>query len=55
MEIAELVLKYMKALAWPLGAAIMAYLFRDQVRDALRRAMRIEVKRGGVVVVLAAP
>ena len=47
MEIARLVLEYLKALAWPLVALTIAMLFRHEVRALLAR-MRKAALPGGV-------
>lgn len=51
MEIAKLVLEYWKASVWPLVFVIAVLVFRDQIRDALRRARSIDAM--GVNVELA--
>ncbi|WP_433225581.1 hypothetical protein [Actinomadura formosensis] len=51
MEIAKLVLEYWKASVWPLVFVIAVLVFRDQIRDALKRAKTFDAM--GVSVELA--
>lgn len=51
MEIAELVLEFWKASIWPIAFLTAVMLFRDQIRDALKRAKTVDAM--GVSVELA--
>ncbi|TDB88344.1 hypothetical protein E1264_11720 [Actinomadura sp. KC216] len=51
MEIAKLILEFVKALVWPLVFVIAVFVFRDQIRDAFQRARTIDAM--GVNVELA--
>ncbi|MFE9340855.1 hypothetical protein ACFYMQ_29560, partial [Streptomyces sp. NPDC007063] len=48
MEIAELVLKYVKALAWPLTVGALAWCLRSYLRDAFARMTRLETPAGSI-------
>lgn len=47
MEIARLVLEYVKALAWPVTAFVMALMFRRQIRAILARIKKVALPGGG--------
>ncbi|WP_328678442.1 hypothetical protein [Streptomyces sp. NBC_00343] len=48
MEVAELVLKYVEALAWPMVTAGAVWGMRDHIRGAFARITRLETPAGTV-------
>ncbi|GAA2095173.1 hypothetical protein GCM10009801_63750 [Streptomyces albiaxialis] len=48
MEVAELVLKYVEALAWPVTVGILAWCLRAHLREAFGRMTRIETPAGAL-------
>ncbi|KIF75872.1 hypothetical protein QR77_22230 [Streptomyces sp. 150FB] len=48
MVIAELVLKYIQALAWPLVTLGLAWVLRGQIRGAFARMTRLETPAGAI-------
>jgi hypothetical protein len=46
VEIAELVLKYVQALVWPLITLTLVYILRAHLRDAFARMTRVETPAG---------
>ncbi|MDQ0796193.1 hypothetical protein [Streptomyces sp. B1I3] len=48
MEIAELVLKYVEALAWPLVTLVLVYGLRAHIRGAFGRLTRLETPAGSL-------
>lgn len=48
MEIAELVLKYLRALVWPGVVITLAVVFRHQLADAFKRVTRLETVAGSL-------
>ncbi|MFF2655567.1 hypothetical protein [Streptomyces sp. NPDC058045] len=48
MDVAELVLEYVKALAWPLVAVGLGLLFRNQLASVIDRVSRVETPAGSV-------
>ncbi|WP_329254307.1 hypothetical protein OG223_28135 [Streptomyces sp. NBC_01478] len=48
MQIAELVLKFIQALAWPLVTTILAWLFRRQLQQMFSRVTRLETPAGAM-------
>lgn len=48
MEIAELVLKYLQALAWPGVVLTLAVIFRHQLADVFKRVTRLETVAGSL-------
>jgi hypothetical protein len=49
MELAKLVLEYVKALAWPITAAALALMFRQEIRAILARIRKAALP-GGVAI-----
>ncbi|MGJ5693928.1 hypothetical protein GTW50_12745 [Streptomyces sp. SID7815] len=54
MEIAKLVLEYVKALAWPVFAAVLLWALRAQLRDVVSRLTRVETPAGSAEFAAAA-
>lgn len=48
MEVAELVLKYLEAVVWPLVVAGLGWTLRDQLRSAFARVSRLETPAGAI-------
>lgn len=48
MEIAELVLKYVEALVWPLVVVVLAWSFRRHLKRAFDRMTRLETPAGAI-------
>ncbi|MFB7709821.1 hypothetical protein [Streptomyces sp. NPDC056105] len=48
MQIAELVLKFIQALAWPLVTMFLAWLFRSQLQQMFSRVTRLETPAGAM-------
>ncbi|GGR57065.1 hypothetical protein GCM10010236_06450 [Streptomyces eurythermus] len=48
VEIAELVLKYVQALVWPLITLTLVYVLRAHLRDAFARMTRLETPAGSI-------
>lgn len=49
MEVAKLILEYVKSLAWPTTALLLAWIFRHEIRAVLTRIRKAELP-GGVSV-----
>ncbi|MFD9504761.1 hypothetical protein [Streptomyces sp. NPDC060035] len=54
VEIAKLVLEYVKALAWPVFAAVLLWVMRAQLRHAIGRLTRVETPAGSAEFAAAA-
>ncbi|MEU1122176.1 hypothetical protein ABZ371_00950 [Streptomyces sp. NPDC005899] len=54
MEIAKLVLEYVKALAWPVFAAVLLWTVRVQLKGAVSRLTRVETPAGSAEFAAAA-
>ncbi|MFI2782591.1 hypothetical protein [Streptomyces sp. ALB3] len=54
MEIAKLVLEFVKALAWPVFAAALLWVVRAQLRDVVGRLTRVETPAGSAEFAAAA-
>ncbi|NJP75639.1 hypothetical protein HCJ99_33705, partial [Streptomyces sp. C1-2] len=48
MEVAELVLKYVRVLVWPVVTLVLVWSLRAQLRAALTRMTRVETPAGAI-------